>query len=77
MELDSELAQVPVGCLPLNVRSGIAPAMKANGATTYWGSSLDDTINDKTKKLLGCDAELTTPGHNYEITRARQEAADI
>jgi len=33
----SELAEIPIECLPLNVRNGIAPAMKADGKLTYWG----------------------------------------
>ena len=63
--------------MPLNVRNGIAPAMKADGKLTYWGKMVGDVANDNLKKLLGIDLELSTPGDNQEKTHERQEALDI
>jgi len=38
-ELDPELTGIPIECLPLNVRNGIAPAMRTDGKLTYWGKA--------------------------------------
>ena len=37
MELDPDLAAIPLKYLTQNVRCGIAPAMKTDGEKTYWG----------------------------------------
>ena len=76
-ELDKDIADIPIQWLPLNIRSGIAPAMRLNGKATFWGKTFDDTINDRTKKLLGMDLELHTPGRDADETKAREEALDI
>jgi hypothetical protein len=39
LELDPELANVPIKYLYYCVQCGIAPAMKTNGEQTYWGGS--------------------------------------
>jgi len=76
-ELDKDLAQIPVECLPLNVRSGIAPAMKAEGKATYWGRNLGSEISERVKTLLGYDDTLKKPGKNADVTRAREAAIEI
>ena len=76
-DLDSKLAEVPVSMLPLNVRKGMAPAMKLNGNATFWGKELGDDTSDATKKLLGYDLELHTPGDNGDETEAREKAREI
>ena len=76
-DLDSKLAEVPVSMLPLNVRKGMAPAMKLNGKATFWGKELGDDISDATKRMLGCDLELHTPGDNGDETEARERAREI
>ena len=45
-ELDTELASIPIECLPLNVRNGIAPAMRTDGKLTYWGKHLETVADD-------------------------------
>ena len=47
-EVDAELAGVPHKYFPSCVKSGIAPAMKADGQNTCLGTSLGDDINEKT-----------------------------
>ena len=51
--------------------------MGLDGRATFWGKDLDDTIDEKTKKMLGLDLELHSPGKKEEETRAREEAMDI
>ena len=70
-EIDPELAAIPIRYFTQCVRNGIAPAMKLKGECTYWGMSVDDGETKKTKKLLGVDMELHTPGKDAEQTRDR------
>ena len=63
--------------MPLNVRNGIAPAMRTDGNLTYWGKNLEDAADDKIPKLLGKDVELSIPGDDYDKTKERKEALDI
>ena len=51
--------------------------MRLDGRATFWGKDLDDTIDEKTKNLLGLDLELHLPGKKEQETRAREEAMDI
>ena len=76
-EVDAELASIPHKYFPSCVKNGIAPAMKADGQQTYWGAALGDDINDKTKRLLGHDCELQTPGSDARITEQREAASEI
>ena len=46
-EIDKDIAEIPTQWLPLNVRSGIAPAMRLDGRATYWGKDLDDTMVER------------------------------
>ena len=62
MEIDGELAKIPHKCLPSCIKSGIAPAMKADGRKTFWGTDFDDHLDEKARKLLGENRELYTPG---------------
>ena len=41
-EQDPELAAVPYKYLLQCIQCGIAPAMKIDGARTYWGADLDE-----------------------------------
>ena len=76
-EIDKDIAEIPTLWLPLNVRSGIAPAMKMDGEATFWGKNFDDAIDEQTKRLLGMDLKLHSQGQNEEETEARVEAIDI
>ena len=62
IELDKQLAEIPVQYLPRNIRNGIAPAMKTDGRCTYWGKEIGNDVDQATKKILGIDLELHTPG---------------
>ena len=55
----------------------MAPALRLTGKATFWGKELADDISNATKKLLGYDLELHTPGLNGDETKAREEALDI
>ena len=68
---------MPVEYLPLNVRCGLAPAMKANGNTTFWGRQLPATVSKKVAKLLGVNNELQTPGTDADVTQEREDAQSI
>ena len=76
-EVDAELASIPHKYFPSCVENGIAPVMKAYGKKTFWGTTLGDDINTKTKKLLGEDLELQTPGSDARITEQREAALEI
>ena len=76
-ELDSGVARIPVRCLPLNVRSGIAPAMRTDGYASYWGGPLNEEVEQRTQILLGKDTQLHKPGNDRDETDARKEALDI
>ena len=75
--IDAELARVPPDFLNYNVRCGIAPAMKADGKTTFWGKQLPEDTDDKIKKLLGVNMELHTPGKDQQSTDDRNLALEI
>ena len=77
IELDKQLAEVPLQYLPLSIRSGIAPAMRTDGQCTYWGREIGNDVDQATKKILGIDLELHTPGKDAKVTSARQEALQI
>ena len=51
--------------------------MKIEGQKTYWGADLVDEVDEKTKRLLGRDMELHTPGDDADKTDARKEALEI
>ena len=76
-EIDAELASVPIELLPMSIRSGIAPAMKTNGESTFWGRTLPSSTDQKIKRLLGVDMELHTPGENADETFKREQAKEI
>ena len=63
--IDVELARLPLEFLNYNIRCGIAPAMKADVKNTYWGRQLPDTVDEKTKTLLGVNIELHTHTHTH------------
>ena len=75
--IDADLARVPLEFLNYSIRCGIAPAMKADGKGTYWGRQLPDTVDEKTKALLGVNTELYTPGTDQQITDDRKQAIAI
>ena len=74
---DPEVRAIPRKYLPASVRCCIAPAMQTNGLTSYWGREVDSDLNGKTQKMLGIDKQLTTPGKDADVTKARQEALEI
>ena len=63
-EIDEELANIPHQMIPCCLKDGIAPAMKADGRKTYWGSGFRNDTDSKVKKLPGGNLELQTPGSN-------------
>ena len=71
--MDKDLAETPTKYLPQCVRRGIAPAMKVDGGKTFWGTNVDDQEPEKTKRLLGIDRELHTPGMNAEEPRTERK----
>ena len=75
--IDADIARIPLGYLNYNIRCGIAPAMKADGKSTYWGRQLPDTVDEKTKMLLGVDIELHKPGDDQQKTDDRKQALAI
>jgi len=46
-EIDGELANIPHRCIPACIKNGIAPAMKTDGAKTFWGTDLDENLSNK------------------------------
>ena len=75
--IDAYPARAPLEFLNYNVRCGIAPAMKADGKTTYWGKQLPGIVDEKTKTLLGVNMELHKPGTDQQITDDRKLALAI
>ena len=71
-EIDAGLAKIPHKCLPACLRNGIAPAMKADGTKTFWGTDLDDQLNREARKLLGENLELHTPGSDGNKNRRKK-----
>ena len=51
--------------------------MRLDGKATYWGKDLNDTIDEKTRKLLGLNLELHQQGKREEDTKTNNEALDI
>jgi len=76
-QIDEDIASIPAQWLPMNIRSGIAPAMRIDGKATYWGKNFDDTLSDKTMKLLGLDVELHEQGKKEDDTKANKDALEI
>ena len=76
-EIDAELAGVPHKWLPSCLKSGITPAMKADGRNTFWGADLSNDSCEKTRRLLGENLELHTPGSDARKTEERQAALEI
>ena len=56
-EADKDLANIDPEKLPMPIRHGIAPAMGAKGATTFWGTSEDnmgeDQITEEQMRMMG------------------------
>lgn len=76
-EIDVELANIPHHMIPCCLKNGIAPAMKADGRKTYWGTEFRNDTDAKVKNLLGENLELQTPGSDSRKTEERQAALDI
>ena len=72
-----DAARIPLEFLNYNIRCGIAPAMKADGKSTYWGRQLPDTVDEKANTLLGVNTELHRPGTGHQITDDRKQALAI
>ena len=53
-KIDKTLAGLDPELLPLPVRHGIAPALKAKGSTAFWGKEEDPNIPEDQRKLIGC-----------------------
>ena len=54
---DKTLASINAELLPMPVRRGIAPALKAKGTTAFWGTEDDPTTPDDQRKMFGCCKE--------------------
>ena len=68
---------MPLEFLNYNVRCGIAPAMKTDGKSTFWGKQLPEDTDLKIKKLLGVNLELHTTGKDQQSTEDRKLALEI
>ena len=68
---DTELATVPLKYLLTCIQCGIAPAMEIDGDKSYWGADSVDTMDEKTKVMLGKDVGLHTGGQHIEESQAR------
>ena len=77
VELDKDIAALPLHHLPMNIRSGIAPAMKHDGKATFWGKKIDDDLDESTKRLLGQDMELHKGGKDAEEIAGREDAREL
>ena len=76
-EIDAELAGVPHRYLPSCIKSGIAPAMKADGRKTFWGADFGEDLDEGARKLLGGNRELHINGSDARKTEERKAAVDI
>jgi len=76
-EIDDELARIPHRRIPSCIKNGIAPAMKTDGRKTFWGADFAEDLDERSRKLLGENRELHTPGSDARITQGRQAAVDI
>lgn len=76
-EIDEELATIPHQLLPCCLKNGIAPAMKADGNSTYWGTDFRNGSDTEVRKFLGENLELQTPGSDARKTEERQAAMYI
>lgn len=56
LKADKELAGLDPSALPHSLRFGVAPAMSANPATSYWGSK-PAHISRTEQKIVGCHTE--------------------
>ena len=77
VEVDKDLACIPLHYLPMNIRSGVAPAMRHDGKATFWGRKINDDIDEKTKRLLGQDLELHKGGKNADETANKEAAREL
>ena len=48
-EIDEELANIPHQLIPCCLKNGIAPAMKADGRKTFWGTDFRNDTDSKVK----------------------------
>ena len=71
---DQAMRTVPWEHVPEAVLAGVAPAMHADLAQTYWGSQLPRTTRREGRKLLGAeDGKLTKHGStDLELQRHSQ-----
>ena len=77
IEVDPKLAKVPRKYLIACIRCGIAPAMKVEGETTFWGMNVDEGDSEEVKKLIGVDMQLHKPGKDADETDKRERALEI
>jgi len=76
-ETDEGLAAIPRKYFIDCIRCGIAPALKPDGTKTFWGMDVQEEESEKTKRLLGINRTLHTPGTNAEETEKREMALEI
>ena len=76
-EIDDELASIPHKWIPCCLKNGIAPAMRADGRKTHWGTDLSNDSDPKARKLPGENLELHTPGSDARKSEERQAAVEI
>ena len=75
-DTDQVLAKVPLTYLHMAVRCGIAPAMKLDGKSTFWGKEIKDDMDQKVKRLIGEDLTLHKLGEDADETDKRKAALE-
>ena len=53
VEIDKDLACIPLHYLPMNIRSGVAPAMRHDGKATFWGKKINKDIDEQNQATPG------------------------
>ena len=53
-EADGELAAINPETLPMAIKCGIAPAMKASTKRNYWGKKGHDRMTENQRRICGC-----------------------
>ena len=56
-ETDAEVAQFDPEILPMPIKCGIAPVLKANIDGAYWGKQSKETLIEKQKSCAGIEGD--------------------
>lgn len=68
-EADKDMAKIDPERLPVAVKIGIPPVLKADPRRLVWGGSELNTGEDETKKFCGCQDEAKLYQHLAKITK--------